>query len=58
MDGPARMPQFYALSGFIEASSHLAAADPLEVLTRMCEFAKPEDREAHALFVAGFIPVK
>lgn len=43
MDGPARMPQFYALSGFIEASSNLAAADPLEVLARMYRLIQEED---------------
>ena len=31
---PVRLPKFYALSGFVEASSPLTAADPLEVLAR------------------------
>jgi len=31
---PVRLPKFYALSGFIEASSPWTAADPLEVLAR------------------------
>lgn len=35
LTGPARLPQFYALSGFIEASSPWTAADPLEVLVRL-----------------------
>ena len=35
LTGPARLPRFYALSGFIEASSPWTAADPLEVLVRM-----------------------
>lgn len=35
LTGPARLPQFYALSGFVEASSPWTAADPLEVLVRL-----------------------
>ena len=50
LTGPARLPQFYALSGFIEASSPWTAADPLEVLVRLhrvvgtSEDALPFDR--------------
>ena len=34
LESPARLPQFYALSGFVEASSPWTAADPLEVMAR------------------------
>ena len=42
---PARLPRFYALSGFVEDSSPWAAADPLEVLARFYHLvhdAQPE----------------
>ncbi|MDA0729232.1 MAG: PD-(D/E)XK nuclease family protein [Bacteroidetes bacterium] len=40
---PARLPKFYALSGFLEELSPLKAADPLEVMARMHRLMKDLD---------------
>ena len=34
IEGPVRLPRFFALSGFVESSSPWTAADPLEILAR------------------------
>ena len=41
-EAPCRLPKFYALSGFIEASSSWTAADPLEVLARFFQLVQEE----------------
>ncbi len=40
---PARLPKFYALSGFLEELSPLKVADPLEVMARMHRLMKDLD---------------
>jgi len=45
LEGPARLPQFHALAGFVESSSPWAAADPLEVLARFFHLVHGEQPE-------------
>ena len=45
LPSPARLPQFYALSGFVEASSPWTAADPLEVMARFFHLVHEEQPE-------------
>lgn len=44
LNGPARLPQFFALSGFLEALSPRKAADPLEIVARMHRIHLREDQ--------------
>ena len=45
LPSPSRLPQFYALSGFVEASSPWTAADPLEVMARFFHLVHEEQPE-------------
>lgn len=45
LEAPSRLPQFYALSGFVEASSSWTAADPLEVMARFFHLVHEEQPE-------------
>ena len=45
LESPARLPKFFALSGFIEASSPWTAADPLEVLARFFHLMNSDQPE-------------
>jgi len=45
LPSPSRLPQFYALSGFVEASSPWTAADPLEVMARFFHLVHEDQPE-------------
>ena len=45
IQGPVRLPRFFALSGFVESSSPWIAADPLEILARFYLLVHEEQPE-------------